>query len=97
MWRLHQPPLHQQNHSFKNPNSYKLNNINATKVITNVSKKHQLKKFIFASSSSVYGDQKKFPIKENYKKKPKNFYAKTKLKSVVGFEEVVRGRGVVVG
>ena len=73
-------------YSFKNPNSYKLNNINATKVITSVSKKHQIKKFIFASSSSVYGDQKKFPIKENYKKKPKNYYAKTKLKS----EEIIK-------
>ena len=38
-----------------------------------------MKKFIFASSSSVYGDQKKFPIKESFIKKPKNYYAKTKL------------------
>ena len=43
-------------------------------------KKYKIKKFIFASSSSVYGDQKKFPIKENVKTNPKNYYAKTKLK-----------------
>ena len=67
-------------YSFKNPNSYKVNNINATKTICNVSKKFNVKKFIFASSSSVYGDHKKFPIKESFKKKPKNYYAKTKLK-----------------
>jgi len=67
-------------YSFKNPNSYKFNNIDATKTICNLSKKFNVKKFIFASSSSVYGDHKKFPIKENFKKKPKNYYAKTKLK-----------------
>ena len=68
-------------YSFKNPNSYKLNNTNATKVISNASKKYKVKNFVFASSSSVYGDQKKFPIKETYKLNPKNPYAITKLKS----------------
>ena len=66
-------------YSFKNPNSYKINNTKATKTICAVSKKFNVKKFIFASSSSVYGDQKKFPIKESFIKKPKNYYAKTKL------------------
>ena len=32
----------------------------------------------FASSSSVYGDSKKFPIKENMKLNPKNVYGLTK-------------------
>ena len=57
----------------------KLNNVDATKVLSTICKKHHVKKFILASSSSVYGDQKKFPIKENYIKNPKNYYAKTKL------------------
>ena len=68
-------------YSYKNPKSYKVNNIDATKVLSSVCKKYNVKKFILASSSSVYGDQKKFPIKENFKKKPKNYYAKTKLMS----------------
>ncbi len=67
-------------YSFKNPLSYKINNINATRNICNISKQYNVEKFIFASSSSVYGDQKSFPIKENFRKKPKNYYAKTKLK-----------------
>mgnify|MGYP001239369658 CR=1 FL=1 len=67
-------------YSFKNPKSYKKNNIDATKIISLVTKKYDVKKFIFASSSSVYGDQKKFPIKENFKLNPKNYYAQTKLK-----------------
>ena len=37
-------------------------------------------KFYFTSSSSVYGNQKKYPLRENYKLLPINFYAKTKKK-----------------
>ena len=73
-------------YSFKNPLSYKKNNTNATENLTLICKKYKIKKFIFASSSSVYGDQKIFPIKENFKKNPKNYYAKTKLKC----EEIIK-------
>ena len=68
-------------YSFKNPKSYKLNNTYATKIICKLCKVYSVKKFIFASSSSIYGDQKKFPIKETFNPNPKNYYAKTKLKS----------------
>jgi UDP-glucuronate 4-epimerase len=65
-------------YSFKNPKSYLDNNILATKNIVACAKKINITKFIFASSSSVYGDQKKFPVTENFKLKPKNLYARTK-------------------
>ena len=68
-------------YSLKNPKSYKLNNFIGTKNMCKMSKKHKVKKFFFASSSSVYGDQKRFPIKENFKLNPKNPYAITKLNS----------------
>ncbi len=68
-------------YSFKNPKSYKLNNVVATKNICKLSLKYKVKKFFFASSSSVYGDQKKFPIKETYITRPKNPYAISKLES----------------
>ncbi len=68
-------------YSLKNPKTYKINNTLVTKNLCKISKQYKLKKFIFASSSSVYGDQKKFPIKENFKVNPKNPYAKTKLES----------------
>ena len=68
-------------YSFKNPKSYKLNNELATKNICQITKEFKIKKFIFASSSSIYGDQNKFPIKENFKLNPKNPYAITKLNS----------------
>ena len=68
-------------YSFKNPKIYEINNILVTQILSRVAKKYKVKKFIFASSSSVYGDQKKFPIKETFKLKPKNPYAITKVKS----------------
>ena len=70
-------------YSFKNPKSYYANNTNATKTLCKICKDFKIKKFIFGSSSSVYGDQKNFPILENAKLNPKNVYAKTKLRSEV--------------
>jgi len=69
-------------YSYKNPNSYFKNNLIATKNIVDLIKKYKnVEKFIFCSSSSVYGDQKIFPVKENFKLNPKNYYAITKKKS----------------
>ena len=67
-------------YSYKNPESYNHNNTLATKSLIDVIKIYKPNNFIFSSSSSVYGDQQKFPIKENFKLKPKNYYAKTKVK-----------------
>ena len=67
-------------YSFKNPKSYKKNNINATNTIASACKSLDVKNFIYASSSSIYGDQKKFPIQENFKENQKNYYAITKFK-----------------
>ena len=67
-------------YSFSNPEKYLSNNIIATKNLIKVSKKFQLKKFYFTSSSSVYGNKKKYPIKEISKLAPLNYYADTKKK-----------------
>ena len=66
-------------YSFKNPESYIKNNITVTKKLINCTSYLNIKKFYFTSSSSVYGNTKKFPISENTPKKPLNLYAKTKL------------------
>ena len=45
----------------------------------NVSKLNRVKHFIFASTSSVYGNPNKFPVNENFlTDKPLSFYAATK-------------------
>lgn len=46
--------------------------------VINFAKKNRIKKIFFASSSSIYGDQKKLPIKENSKLNTKNFYGFSK-------------------
>ncbi len=66
-------------YSFKNPESYKRNNLIATSNLIDLILKKKIKNFIFSSSSSVYGDQKRYPIKENFKFYPINYYAKTKI------------------
>ena len=65
-------------YSFKNPKSYISNNITATKNLMEISYKNNVKKFYFTSSSSVYGNKLKYPIKETDSLKPLNTYAKTK-------------------
>jgi UDP-glucuronate 4-epimerase len=67
-------------YSFKNPESYYKNNVVATKVLVDKIKKKNVNQFIFISSSSVYGNQKKYPIVESAKLKPINYYASTKIK-----------------
>ncbi len=65
-------------YSLTNPDKYiDTNFIGFINIIEN-SIKNKIKKFIFASSSSVYGEQKNFPIKENIYLDPKNIYARTK-------------------
>ena len=64
--------------SLKMPNSYYKSNFIGFMNIINISNKNKVKKFIFASSSSVYGDKKKFPLKENMDISPKNIYSATK-------------------
>ena len=58
---------------------YKRNNIKSTKNLIELIKKHNVKKFIFSSSASVYGIQKKFPIRKNAILSPISYYGKTKL------------------
>ena len=58
---------------------YKRNNIKSTKNLIELIKKYNVNKFIFSSSASVYGIQKKFPIKENALLSPISYYGKTKL------------------
>ena len=60
------------------PNKYTTTNIFGTLNLLNSLKNKKIKKIFLASSSSVYGDMKKFPTKETDKLNPKNHYANTK-------------------
>lgn len=65
-------------YSFVNPQSYSESNLTGFFNILDLSNQNKVKKFIFASSSSVYGDQKKYPFKENFNLYPNNLYSFTK-------------------
>ena len=65
--------------SFKNPKKYFKNNVVGTLKVVEAAKKMNIKKLIYAASSSCYGTPKAFPISENYKIDPKSPYAVTKF------------------
>ena len=68
-------------HSIIAPKKYIKSNIKGFKNIISSFGKKKFKIFFYASSSSVYGDTKKFPLKENFRLFPNNLYAKTKVKN----------------
>ena len=66
-------------YSIKNPNKYFKSNIHGFYNIILLSKEFKIKHFVFASTSSVYGNQNKYPIKEDMNTDlPLSFYAATK-------------------
>jgi UDP-glucuronate 4-epimerase len=65
-------------YSMINPQAYFSSNTEGFLNIIENCNLSKVKKFLFASSSSVYGDQKKYPLKENYNLKPNNIYSYTK-------------------
>jgi len=66
--------------SVTNPSEYVNNNILGFFNIIDFCKLNKVTKIIYASSSSVYGNNKEFPFNEKHKvDKPKSFYAATKL------------------
>ena len=71
-------------YSLKNPDTYIRNNIVGFHNVINYSQRNKVKHFIFASSSSVYGENNKFPLKEIYKTDhPLSIYAATKKSNEV--------------
>jgi len=58
---------------------YVRNNILGTQLLLEASKNSGLKKFVYASSSSVYGDAEELPVKENSQTNPISPYGVSKL------------------
>ena len=76
---FHQAALASVQDSFDEPDEYHNVNVNGTENILKLSKKYGFK-IVYASSSSVYGNPIKIPIKESDERNPINPYAETKLK-----------------
>ena len=60
-------------------NIYSHSNLSGLQSILNFSNVNKIKKFIFASSASVYGNTKNKKINENFPLNPEHFYAYTKV------------------
>ena len=78
---IHLAGLANDSSSDYNPNNTVLTNHICTIKLANLSKKNKVKKFIYASSCSVYGDHGKKFINENIQEKPLTVYALTKYSS----------------
>ncbi len=63
---------------FSHPEKFIESNIMGFHNLIDVSKRYNIKKFFYASSSSVYGDENKFPVNEKSKLVPKNIYGLSK-------------------
>jgi UDP-N-acetylglucosamine/UDP-N-acetylgalactosamine 4-epimerase len=61
----HQAALRSVPKSLKEPESYNDVNIGGTLNLLQAAQKHKIKRFVMASSSSVYGDTDKFPERED--------------------------------
>ena len=67
-------------------------NLKGTENIFNASLKNKVKRFIFASSSEVYGEPKKNPINENFKLNGKSIYA---ISKILGEKIVMKNQSVI--
>ena len=71
-------------YSIKNPRIYFKSNLEGFFNILEISRHNNIKHLIYASTSSVYGDSKKFPLSEiNRTDRPLSFYAATKKSNEV--------------
>jgi len=78
---LHQAALPSVPRSVKNPLTSNQVNINGTLNVLECARQANVKKVVFASSSSVYGDSKLLPKEESMTPNPLSPYAITKLTS----------------
>ena len=66
---FHQAALTDVQESFSRKKEYFEVNVTGTENVLKIAKEYGLK-VVFASSASVYGNTKKIPIRENFKRKP---------------------------
>ena len=77
---FHEAALASVPQSFKEPERYQEVNAIGSENIFKLGEKHNAK-IVFASTSSVYGDQTKFPVNENAQTNPLNPYGQSKLEA----------------
>jgi len=93
---FHQAALTSVPESYKKPELYHNVNVIGTKNIFEIAQENNLK-VVYASSSSVYGNTEKIPIKENSNRNPINPYGKTKLEDEFLAEKFSNNNTRIIG
>jgi len=93
---FHEAALASVPDSFKDPEKYFEVNATGTENILKLAKEFGFK-VVFASSSSIYGDQTKFPIQEDAVRKPLNPYGESKLQAEKFAEQYAKDGVKVIG
>ena len=93
---FHEAALTAVPESFEKPQEYHDVNVIGTKNIFEIAKKENIR-VVYASSSSIYGNAKNIPIKENADRKPINPYGQTKLDDEFLAEEFSKNGLSVIG
>ena len=83
---LHFAGLKAVGESVAMPLAYYHNNITGTLILCRIMQKYGVKKLVFSSSATVYGNPHKVPIKEDFPTGATNPYGRTKLM----IEEILR-------
>jgi len=65
--------------SVRHPLEYYHTNITGTLILVELMQKHNIKKMVFSSSATIYGNAKRVPIQENEPLQATNPYGRTKL------------------
>lgn len=93
---FHEAALASVQDSFSKQDEYHDVNVNGTENVFRVAQKFGFK-VVYASSSSVYGDPKRIPIKEEDPRNPINPYAQTKLDDEILAEKYAKMGTRIIG
>jgi len=93
---FHEAALTIVQESFQKEKEYFDVNVKGTENIFKIAKKFK-KKVVYASSSSIYGNTKEIPIKENFERKPINPYGQTKLEDEFLAEKYTKEGVSIIG
>ena len=93
---FHEAALTAVPESFEKPKEYHDVNVIGTKNIFEIAQKENIRA-VYASSSSIYGDVKNTPIKENAYRKPINPYGQTKLDDEFLAEKLSKNNVSIIG
>ena len=93
---FHQAALTSVSESYTKEDKYKLVNVTGTENIFKIAKEFN-QKVVYASSSSVYGNTEKLPIKEDTTRNPINPYGLTKLEDEILAQKYSQSGSEIIG